>query len=261
MTAFLRSCSGKKMVRSSFTRREKHKRRDATFVVPLCLLDLLVSILFSTSGHARALSQAQQKESLGSLSSVGEVYVNDSPAPGESTIFTGDRLRTGEAGTATFTVSGKGTLKILPRSEVVFSGLYQFTAELKNGTAVLNSIGGPTGLTLRVENFVLVPSFREQSATTRVESGANGSFLISCLAGSVGVLTLDAKSGQFLQTGQSLSISTGRLISSASPATNPTARVVHSGWLYLGLGGAAAAATAAGLSHGGGKQSISPSQP
>ena len=261
MTAFLRSCGGEKMFPSSVTRREKHKRRGAGFIVLLRLLGFLVSILLSTSGHARAQSQTQQKESLGSLSSVGEVFVNDSPAPVESTIFTGDRLRTGETGTATFTVSGKGTLKILPRSEVVFPGLYQFTAEWKSGTAVLSSIGGPTGLTVRVEDFVLVPSFREQSATTKVETVANGSVLISCLAGSVGVLTLDAKSGQFLQTSQSLSISAGRLISSAPPAANPAVHVVHSGWLYLGLGGAAAAAAAAGLSRGGGKQSISPSQP
>ena len=213
------------------------------------------------SGYARAASQDQQKESLGSLSRVGEVSLNDSPAPVESTIFAGDRLRTGETGMATFAVSGKGTLKILPGSEVVFPGLYQFTVEFKSGTAVLNSIGGPPGLTMRVENFVLVPSFREQSATTKVERGADGSLLVSCLAGSVGVLTLDARSGQFLQTGQSLSISAGRLISSAPPAANPAVTVVHSGWLYLGLAGGAAAAAAAGLSRGGGKQSISPSQP
>jgi len=216
--------------------------------------------MFSTSGYAQAVSQEQQKESLGSLSSVGEVYVNDSAAPAESTIFSGDRLRTAETGTATFTVSGKGTLKIFPRSEVLFPGNYQFTAELKNGTAVLNSVNGPRGITLRVENFVLVPSF-QQSLTTRIERAANGSFLVSCLDGSVGVLTLDSKSGQFLQAGQSLTISTGRLLSSASRATNPTAHNFHSGWLYLGLAGGGAAAAAAGLARGGGKQSISPSQP
>jgi len=250
------------MVASLIARREKGKRQGVSYTFRLCLFELLIIfILFSMSGHARAASQEQQKESLGSLSRVGEVSVNDSPAPVESTIFTGDRLRTGETGMATFSISGKGTLKILPGSEVVFPGLYQFTAEFKSGTAVLNSVGGPPGLTLRVENFVLVPSFREQSATTKVERGADGSILISCLAGSVGVLTLDSRSGQFLQTGQSLSVSAGRLISSASPAANPAVTVVHSGWLYLGLGGAGAAAAAAGLSRGGGKQSISPSQP
>src|SRR6266403_1577185 len=128
------------MVLSSSTRREKGKRRSGSLIVPLCFLDLLVLLLCSAPGYAHAVPQEQQKESLGSLSSIGEVYVNDSAAPVESTIFSGDRLRTGESGTATFTVSGKGTLKVLPRSEVVFPGNYQFAAELKNGTVVLSSV-------------------------------------------------------------------------------------------------------------------------
>src|SRR6266481_8234500 len=174
------------MALSSSTRREKGKRRSGSLIVRF--LDLFVLLLCSTPGYAHAVPQEQQKESLGSLSSIGEVYVNDTAAPVESTIFSGDRLRTGETGAATFAVSGKGTLKIFPRSEMVFPGNYQFTAELKSGTVVLNSISGPSGITLRVGNFVLVSSIRQQSATTRIEGAANGSFVISCLDGSVGVL-------------------------------------------------------------------------
>ena len=249
------------MVLSSSTRREKGKNRSGSLIVPLCFLNLFALLMLSTSGYAHAARQDQQREPLGSLSGVGEVYVNDSAAPGESTIFSGDRLRTGENGTATFTVSGKGTLKISPRSEVAFPGNYQFTTELKSGTVVLSAISGPGGITLRAGNYVLVSSFRQQSATTKIEGAANGSFLVSCLDGSVGVLTVDAKSGQFLQAGQSLNISAGQTLSSVSGATNATAHTFHSNWLYLGLGGAAAAALAAGLGRGGGKQSISPSGP
>ena len=249
------------MASSPGTRREKAKRRSGSLLVPLCFLDLFVLLLFSTSGYAHAVSQEQQRESLGSLTSIGEVYVNGSAAPVESTIFPGDSVRTGETGTATFTVSGKGTLKISPRSEVVFPGSYQFTAELKSGTVVLNSISGPSGITLRVKDFVLVASVRQQSVTARIEGAANGSFLVSCLDGSVGVLTMESKSGQFLSAGQSLRISAGEALSFVSPATKATARDFHSGWLLLGLGGAGAAAAAAGLAHGGGRQSISPSGP
>jgi len=250
------------MVLSSSTRREKGKRRSGSLIVPLCFLNLFALLMLSTSCYAHAPRQDQQREPLGSLSSVGEVYVNDSAAPGESTIFSGDRLRTGENGTATFTVSGKGTLKISPRSEVAFPGNYQFTTELKSGTVVLSAISGPGGITLRAGNYVLVSSFRQQSATTKIAGAGNGSFLVSCLDGSVGVLTVDAKSGQFLQAGQSLNISGGQTLSSVSGATNATAaHSFHSNWLYLGLGGAAAAALAAGLGRGGGKQSISPSGP
>jgi hypothetical protein len=249
------------MVPSPSTQREKGKRRSGRLIVPLCFLYLFVLPQFPTSGYARGMPQEQQKESLGSLSSIGEVYVNETAAPVESTIFSGDRLRTGETGTATFTISGKGTLKIFPRSEVVFPGNYQFTAELKTGTVVLNSISGPSGITMRVGNFVLVSSIRQQSATTKIEGTANGSFVISCLDGSMGVLTMESKSGQFLSAGQSLRISGGEVLSFVSPAMSTTAHTLHSGWLYLGLGGAAAAAAAAGLAHGGGRQSVSPSGP
>ncbi len=249
------------MVQGSSTWREKSKRRSGSLIVSLCFLYLFVLMQFPKSGYAHAVSQEQQKESLGSLSSIGEVYVNDTAAPVESTIFSGDRLRTGETGAATFAVSGKGTLKIFPRSEMVFPGNYQFTAELKSGTVVLNSISGPSGITLRVGNFVLVSSIRQQSATTRIEGAANGSFVISCLDGSVGVLTVEGKSGQFLQAGQSLHISAGEVLSFASPTTDAKGTAFHSGWVYLGLGGAGAAAAAAGLARGGGKQPVSPSGP
>jgi len=114
---------------------------------------------------------------------------------------------------------------------------------------------------LRVEKFVLVSSIREQSATTKIEGAANGSFLVASLEGSVGVLTVEGKSGQFLQAGQSVSISAGEIISPLSPAAKTAGLSLHSGWLYLGLAGAAAAAGAAGLAHGGGKQPVSPSGP
>ena len=249
------------MVPSPGMRQENGKRRSGRLTVLLCFLHVFFLLQLPTSGYAHAGPQDQQRESLGSLSSLGEVYINESAVPADSTIFSGDRLRTGDTGTATFTVSGKGTLKIFPHSEVVFPGNYQFTAELKSGTVVLNSISGPSGITLRVGTFVLVSSIRQQSATTKIEGTANGSFAVSCLDGSVGVLTVEGKSGQFLQAGQSLNISGGAVLSSVSPATTTTGHSFHSNWLYLGLGGAAAAATAAGLARGGGKQPISPSGP
>ena len=247
---------GEQMVPGSSTQRGKIGRS----IVPLGLLNLFVLVVFPSPSHARRGTQEQQKRALGSLTSVGEVYVNDTAAPVESTIFRGDTLRTGEAGSATFTVSGKGMLKISPRSEVVFAGDYQFTAELKDGTVVLSSISGPSGITLRVENFVLVSSIRQQSATTKIERGANGSFLVSCLDGSVGVLTIEGKSGQFLPEGHSLTISSGQVIAPVSSETHTAGHNFHSGWLLLGLGGAGAAGLVAGFGHGG-KLPVSPSGP
>jgi hypothetical protein len=235
--------------------------RASTLSLGLIPLVSLLLLAIPVQCHGQAVSQEQQKESLGSLSSIGEVYVNDSPAPSESTIFSGDRLRTGETGTASFTMSGKGTLKITPQSQVLFAGNYQFTAELEGGTVVLSSISGPNGVTLRIGNFVIVSSFRQQSATSKIDRTPGGSFRVSCLDGSVGVLTLDGKAGEFLQPGQSLSISPKNELSPFRSETRQSGQNFHSSWLFLGLGGAGAAAAAAALSHGGGKQSISPSGP
>jgi hypothetical protein len=242
------------------TARARGKKGNRTSIVSLGLVLLLLSP-FPAQSHSQGASQEQQKESLGSLSSIGEVYVNDAPAPVESTIFSGDRLRTGETGNATFTMSGKGTLKVTPQSEVLFAGSYQFTAELDAGTVVLSSISGPSGVTLRIGNFVIVSSIRQQSATSQIDRTADGSFRVSCLNGSVGVLTLDGKAGQFLQAGQSLRISAQNQLSPFSPAARAPSQALHSSWLYLGLGGAGAAAAAAAFGHGGGKQSVSPSTP
>ncbi|HEY2547324.1 MAG TPA: hypothetical protein VGI46_14745 [Candidatus Acidoferrum sp.] len=200
--------------------------------------------------------------------------MNDSLAPAESTIFSGDKLRSGDSGNATFNMSGKGTLKISAHSQVMFSGNYQFTAELEAGTVVLSSLSGPYGMTLRIGNYVLVPAIREQSATVKVDRAPDGSFTVSSLDGGVGVLTLDAKAGQFIQTGQALTISSrgelspvytiGSRRSSGPLGSAQTAKSgtnLHSGWLLLGLAGAGAAAAAAELAHGGGKQSVSPSVP
>ena len=238
-------------------------RTASTTIAPVCLaltFFLLSAVSLPSCAQAPRPGQpSQKKEPLGSLTTAGEAYVNDSPASGESTIFAGDQVRTGQTGIATFAVSGKGTLKISPESRVVFSGGYEFVAELEAGTVVLSSVAGPNGVVLRVGNFVVVSSIRQPSATSRVTRAADGSFQVACLDGSVGVLTLESKSGQFLPAGQSLTASANSQVLPAIPS--PTSgRNFHPGWLLMGAGGAAAAGALAALGHGS-KQSISPSTP
>jgi len=43
-------------------------------------------------------------------------------------------------------MSGKGSLKLSPRSQVLFSGKYEYTAELEAGAVVMNSVTGPNDL-------------------------------------------------------------------------------------------------------------------
>jgi hypothetical protein len=243
-------------------------------VLLLGLIQLLATqlILFPSLGRAQASPPEKERDPLGSLTSVGEVFVNDSRAPAEITIFSGDKVRTGESGSASFNMSGKGSLKISPRSEVVFSGKYEYTAEFQTGAVLMTSVSGPNGLTVRIGNDVVVPSFKERTASASIEKGPDGSFAVKCSDGAMGVLALQGSSGQFIQIGQSVGIApTGALFAVVQPGAKPgkstssarTPKPSHSfvDWAYVVLGGAGAAGAALALSHGGGKQSISPSSP
>src|SRR6266478_5961999 len=236
-------------------------------------LAMLLLLLFPAMSRARAIPQEKERAALASLTSVGEAYVNDSPAPAEITIFSGDRVRVGETGSATFNMSGKGSLKLSPRSQVLFAGKYEYTAELQAGAVVMNSISGPNGLTLRVGNDVLVPSIKEHTALGSIDRAPDGSFLVACSDGAIGVLTLKGTSGLFLQVGQSVSAApngqlfpvvqqaaTTGLLSGRSSSGARRARGSYTGWGFLGAAAGAAGIVAA-QSHGGGKQPISPSAP
>jgi hypothetical protein len=229
-------------------------------------------VLLPALTYGRATSQGQQKQALGSLSSVGEVYVNDAPAPGESTIFSGDTLRTGEAGTATFVTSGKGSFKITSRSQIVFAGTLQFVAELKSGTVVMSSLSGPSGINLRAGNFVVVAVTQGEQSTSKIESAADGSFLVTCVEGSVGVLPIEGPNGLFLQVGQSVTITTqGELSAANAPVpppstqpqpTPPTAqKKSYTGWIILAGAGAGVAGAVAVLAGHKGSPPISPATP
>jgi hypothetical protein len=52
------------------------------------------------------------------LTTDGGAYVDETPAPSELTIFSGDSLRTGETGTAQLTTETNGSYQISPRSLV-----------------------------------------------------------------------------------------------------------------------------------------------
>lgn len=246
--------------------------RSPVFAIRRALFLVALLLLLPAWSHAQVAPQ--EKQPLGSLTSVGETYVNDSAAPVEITIFSGDRVRVGASGSATFNMNGKGWLKLSPRSQVLFSGKYEYTAELEAGAVVMNSVSGPNGFTLRIGNDVVVASTKERQALASIDRAPDGSFLVTCSEGPVGVLTLLGASGQFLQVGQSVSVApNGELFpveqqASTSAAAKSAAVVKKRGssrkvWGFLGLAAAAGAAgAAAALSHhGGGSQTVTLAAP
>ena len=114
----------------------EHRMAPAISFGLILMLTLQVSVL-TTSADSASVSQEQtqstKRQPLGSLTATGQVYVNDKVAPAESTVFVGDTIRTGEASTAIFTMTGNGTLKIGAQSQVVISGDPQFATELHPG--------------------------------------------------------------------------------------------------------------------------------
>ena len=237
----------------------RYQNRKASLFLNVPVLLTLLCV-FSIPAWAGTSQQQPSKEKLGSLTSLGEVYVNDLPTSVISTVSSGDRIRTGETGEATLTVAGKGTLKIRPLSQVVLSGADQYTAQLQKGTVLSNSAPGSDGLIVRIGDYVVVSSVRSLATALSVTQRQDGSFLVSCLDGKIGILAVEGKSGQLLQAGQSLTVSPKSPLLTASLAPK-SKRNSHRLWIVLGLAGAGAAGAAIALAHHGGNQTVTVAAP
>jgi len=173
------------------------------------------------AGAPRAARKAQN-QALGSMTTVGPVFINGVPAPADLTIFPGDSLKTGDTGSAAFSLSGKGAFKILSNSEMVFPPDPRYSAELKAGSVVMNSFNGSTDISLRVGNYVMAPVIEAQQSTSQVVRHADGSFTVTCLEGSVGLIPLEGATGRVLQSGESVNIlSSGELDIAKAPGAAP----------------------------------------
>lgn len=227
----------------------------------------LLTIIADAASASQEQTQSAKRQPLGSLTATGEVYVNDKLAPAESTVFVGDTIRTGEASTAIFTMTGNGALKIGAQSQIVISGELEFTAELQSGTVVIDSISGPSGIKLRVATFAVVPAVRSRVTSAKVEGQPGGTFQVTCLDGDISTLPLQGGSGQLLEAGQSVSISAGgRLVArkqsgvKSSGSSHTGVLRDRTGWTLLGLAAAGAGAAGLALNHGGATP-VSPSTP
>ncbi len=228
-------------------------------------LGAILVLLVCGLAHGQAASTDPQRQSLGSLNSVGEVFVNESPAPSELTIFPNDTVRTGETGTAILTTSGNTSFQTSPLSRVVFTGDPRYFVELSSGTISVKSAAGASGAVVRAGNFVIVPTNRNERTIATINRKADGSAVIACLAGNVGVIPMQEAPGLFLEAGQSARISaTGELaaVAASSPVPAPAPGKSHRTLIYLGLaGGGVAAGTTAALIFRGNHQPVSPMSP
>src|SRR6202162_2369842 len=135
---------------------------------------LLPFLLLAASAHGQVASPDPQRQSLGSLNSSGEVFVNGTRAPSELTIFPGDAVRTGETGTAILTTSGNNSFQISRQSQVVFAGDPHYFAELESGGISVKSLEGTSGAVVRAGNFAVVPTNRNERTTATIEKLTDG---------------------------------------------------------------------------------------
>lgn len=241
----------------------------------LLLVVVLQCLLFAPLARGQAGSPGSQRQALGSLNTSGEVFVNDSRAPSELTIFAGDSLRTGASGTALLSTAAGSSYQVSPGSQVVFAGDPRYLADLKSGALAVKSASGPGRAVVRAGDFVIVPTILNSQTVYRIERAGDGSFLITCTIGNIGIVPMQGAPGLFLEAGQSATISAkNELIpmqqpsqtASASPsqtqsqgAGRSTARN-YKPLIYLGLAGGGAAAAAVALTHTS-RPVVSPSAP
>lgn len=237
------------------------------FLVAMALQALVLLAPASAAAGTQDQAQSARKYPLGSLSATGEVYVNDKPAPVESTVFPGDTIRTGENSTAVFTMTGNGTLKIGAQTQVTLPGEPQFAAELRSGTAVIDSLSGPSGIKIRVGDIVVVPAVRSRVTSAKIERQADGTYLVTCMDGDISTLSLQGTAGRLLEAGQSVSVTPGGKMlvqkqsgERSSGSGMPGALKGRTGWTLLGLAGGGAGVAALVLGHAGAKP-VSPSGP
>jgi len=209
--------------------------------------------------------QEQERKPLGALSTVGEVYLNESRAPSESTVFPSDTLRTGETGAATFTASGRGSLKISPKARLSFVDDPRYLVTLHQGKVIMSVFGEAAKFQVRTGDFVVIPGPEVLEATSEVDRSADGSSRITCTTGAVGVIALERTEAVFLRPGQYVTVSAEGKLEAVMPPLGvpsettlpPRVKKAHTGWIILGVAGGGGAAVA--VASRGQKAPVSPS--
>ena len=70
----------------------------------------------------------------------------------------------------------------------------------------MKSFNGATIYALRVGSSVMAPVIEAQQSTSQVVGHGDGSFTVTCLEGSVGLIPLEGATGRVLRSGESVNI-------------------------------------------------------
>jgi hypothetical protein len=224
-------------------------------------------------------AQTPDHKGIGVIQAQGSVILNSAPATAGVTIYPGDSVRTGWDGSALVSLADRGSLVIAANSDITFlpASLGSHFVALRRGNFALRLPREAPEITAEFGKLVLRPVIGLE-VEFDVEIAADGSALVRCINGAVGIMEAQGADSVFLNSGESAEISAsgvaGRIrpsvalspnsnISSApSPSGTPPGGKSHVDWIIVGVGGAGVAALVAVLvSEHRNTSPISPSVP
>jgi hypothetical protein len=243
-----------------------------------CLHFLLI-LRLCFSGDARA--QLPVGSAIGSLQTIGEVYLDGKPAAEEQTVFGGENVRTGSNGVAALSVPGSGIFNVAGQTEISLPTSRSAVSlvsvvSLIRGTVAARSFQSGKSLEIEFGDFAVHLPVGEAAAAAALTVSRDGAAKVECLDGIIAVSRLQGTESVNLRVGQSVTIDTrGRmqdvktaqlspivLLGEAPPSQQPSSKRSRTPYILLGTAAAAGGigAAAIGLSHKS-SQPTSPSAP
>jgi hypothetical protein len=228
------------------------------------------------AGNIPAPAQTTDSKGIGVVQVQGSVSLDGTTAATGATIFPGDSIQTGPDGSVLVNMPGRGSLVIAANSSIIFPPVTQGShlVALQRGKFALHILSEAAGTTAEFGKFVLRPIIG-QGAEYDVEIAPDGSALVRCFTGTIGIIEAQGANSTFLNAGQSAQISaTGsveRIGAAGAPppnstpppsSTSPSGKSKsYVGWIILAAAAGGVAAVVAVVVSEHKPATVSPSSP
>jgi hypothetical protein len=200
--------------------------RSKALVFSLVLIVLLGSLPVS--------SQVPDHKGIGSIQLQGAVTLNGVSAASGATVFAGDLVRTGPDGSALVSLPGRGSIVVAADSELIFPSVSigSHFVVLHRGKVAFRLLPEASETTAEIGGLVLRPVIG-QGVEFEVVIAGDGSAVVQCLSGSVGIIQIQGANSTFLNAGQSAKISVNGSVEliqapGAPPAGTPAPNTTQS---------------------------------
>jgi hypothetical protein len=166
------------------------------------------SVFLLLASIAPTPAQTVDHKGIGSVQIQGSVLLNGTAGVTGATVFAGDSVRTGADGSALVNLPGRGSMVVAPNSDITFPNIAigsHFVA-LHKGKIAFRILPEASETTAEFGKLVLRPVIG-QGVEFDIEIAGDGSAIIRCTSGSVGIIEIQGANSTFLNAGQSAKIS------------------------------------------------------